>query len=99
MTSHEQDAIHELRHDLKGGRMTRGAFVAKGLAMGLSLTVIDKLLSSQPAEAMRAERELMAAGKTYQYWTPFAGADGPHMKLMVDHFNSSNAGAYFNFVR
>ena len=97
---HEQEHLRELTADLKTGRMTRGQFVSKALAMGISLTAAAKLLDANPALAHnKAEQQLQAAGKTYQYWTPFAGADGPHMKLMADVYNSKNPGTYFNFVR
>jgi multiple sugar transport system substrate-binding protein len=98
----ENEAVRELTSDLKSGHLTRGAFVTKALAMGLSVAVADRLLNSNPAfAASPAERALQreAAGKTYQYWTPFAGDDGPHMKLMVDRYNSANRGTYFNYVR
>lgn len=101
MSSHaEQEAVRELTNELASGRLTRGQFVGKALAMGVSLTVADRLLNAHPSFAMsRAEQELKASGKTLQFWTPFAGADGPHMKLMVDHYNAANPGYYFNFVR
>lgn len=98
----ENEPIRELTHDLKQGRLTRGAFMTKALAMGVSLVAADKLLNANPAFAMsRAEHELRASAKTLQYWTPFAGADGPHMGLMVDRYNHAHAGSgyYFNFVR
>jgi multiple sugar transport system substrate-binding protein len=96
----ERDAIQELTVDLKSSRMTRGDFVNKALAMGLSLATADMLLGAHPAFAMsKAERELRASGKVLQYWTPFAGPDGPHMKLMVDRYNAAHPGYYFNFVR
>lgn len=96
----EHEAIRELTDDLKQGRVTRADFFTKALAMGVSLVVADRLLESNPAFAMtRAERELQASGKVLQYWTPFAGDDGPHMKLMVDRYNKANPGYYFNFVR
>ena len=96
----ERAAVRELTDDLKSGRMTRGDFVNKALAMGLSLATADMLLSANSAFAMsKAERELRASGKVLQYWTPFAGNDGPHMKLMVDRYNAAHPGYYFNFVR
>src|SRR5690348_13046500 len=96
----ENEAIRELKDDLAQGRMTRGAFFGKALAMGVSLVAADRLLESNPAWAVsKAERELKASGKVLQYWTPFAGDDGPHMKLMVDRYNAAHPGYYFNFVR
>src|SRR2546423_4766519 len=96
----ERAAVRELTDDLKSSRLTRGDFVNKALAMGVSLVTADMLLSANPAFAMsKAERELRASGKVLQYWTPFAGADGPHMKLMVDRYNAAHPGYYFNFVR
>ena len=42
----ERAAVRELTDDLKSGRMTRGDFVNKALAMGLSLATADMLLSA-----------------------------------------------------
>ncbi len=99
MMREKNDTIRELENDLKGGRLTRWEFIGKATAMGVSLAVADTMLSN-PAYAMsKAERELQAGKLNLDYWTPFAGPDGPNMGKLVDQYNHNNPYTYFKYLR
>ncbi len=95
----KDDTIRELENDLKAGRHTRWEFLTKATAMGVSLAVADTMLSNPAFAENKAERELQAGKLILDYWTPFAGPDGPNMGTLVDAYNHKNPYTYFKYLR